>query len=73
VYVPSKYTIAYVLFFVKTPRILDYDGRLEEIVKTRKQLKGKTTIERKRINCIIIEAGVGLFLNKFAIQWEFFI
>ena len=35
-----------------------YYGRREEIVKKRKQLKAKTILERKRINCKIIETGV---------------
>jgi len=34
-----------------------YNGRREEIVKKRKQVKGKTILERKRINCKIIETG----------------
>jgi hypothetical protein len=34
----------------------DY-GRREEIVEKRKQLKAKTILERKRINCKIIETG----------------
>ncbi len=34
-----------------------YYGRREEIVKRRKQLKAKTMLERKRINCKIIETG----------------
>jgi hypothetical protein len=29
----------------------------EEVLKRRKQLKAKTMIERKRINCKIIETG----------------
>jgi hypothetical protein len=32
-----------------------YFGRREEIAKKRKQLKAKTILERKRINCKIIE------------------
>ncbi len=35
-----------------------YYGRREEIVEKRKQLKAKTILERKRINCKIIETGV---------------
>jgi len=35
-----------------------YYGRREEIEERRKQLKAKTILERKRINCKIIEAGV---------------
>ena len=34
-----------------------YYGRREEIVGKRKQLKAKTILERKRINCKIIETG----------------
>jgi hypothetical protein len=34
-----------------------YFGRREEILEKRKQLKAKTIIERKRINCKIIETG----------------
>jgi transposase InsO family protein len=34
-----------------------YYGRREEIVEKRKQLKVKTILERKRINCKIIEIG----------------
>ncbi len=34
-----------------------YYGRREEIVEKRKQLKAKTILERKRINCKIIETG----------------
>jgi putative transposase len=34
-----------------------YYGRRAEIEKKRKQLKGKTILERKRINCKIIETG----------------
>ena len=35
-----------------------YFGRREEILEKRKQLKAKTILERKRINCKIIETGV---------------
>ncbi len=34
-----------------------YYGRREEILEKRKQLKAKTMLERKRINCKIIETG----------------
>jgi hypothetical protein len=34
-----------------------YFGRREEILEKRKQLKAKTMLERKRINCKIIETG----------------
>ena len=34
-----------------------YYGRRENIVAKRKQLKAKTMLERKRINCKIIETG----------------
>ena len=34
-----------------------YYGRREAIVEKRKQLKAKTTLERKSINCKIIETG----------------
>ena len=34
-----------------------YFGRWEEILERRKQLKVKTMLERKRINCKIIETG----------------
>ncbi len=34
-----------------------YFGRREEILERRKQLKAKTVLERKRINCKIIETG----------------
>ncbi len=34
-----------------------YFGRREEILEKRKQLKAKTILERKRINCKIIETG----------------
>ena len=34
-----------------------YYGQREEIVKRRKQLKAKKMLERKRINCNIIETG----------------
>jgi hypothetical protein len=34
-----------------------YFGRREEILDKRKQLKAKTILERKRINCKIIETG----------------
>ena len=34
-----------------------YYGKREEIVERRKQLKAKTILERKRINCKIIETG----------------
>jgi hypothetical protein len=37
-----------------------YFGRREEILQKRKQLKAKTILERKRINCKIIETGVVL-------------
>jgi len=35
-----------------------YFGRREEILEKQKQLKPKTILERKRINCKIIETGV---------------
>jgi len=35
-----------------------YFGRREKILQKRKQLKAKTILERKRINCKIIETGV---------------
>ena len=35
-----------------------YYGRREEILEKRKQLKTKTMLERRRINCKIIETGV---------------
>ena len=34
-----------------------YYGRREEILERRKQLKLKTMLERKRINCKVIETG----------------
>ena len=34
-----------------------YYGRREEIVKKRIKLKGKTILDRKRINCKITETG----------------
>ena len=34
-----------------------YFGKQVEILKKRKQLKTKTMLERKRINCKIIETG----------------
>ena len=34
-----------------------YYDRRDKIVKERKQLKAKTILERKRINCKIIETG----------------
>jgi len=34
-----------------------YFGRRKEILETRKQLKAKTILERKRIKCKIIETG----------------
>ena len=39
-----------------TPDDVYYDRR-EKIVEKRKQLKTKTILERKRINCKIIETG----------------
>ena len=35
-----------------------YFGKREKILKKRKQLKVKTMLERKRINCKMIETGV---------------
>ncbi len=40
-----------------TPDDVYYERR-EKIVEKRKQLKAKTILERKRINCKIIETGV---------------
>ncbi len=34
-----------------------YFGRRDEVLERRKQLKAKTMLERKRINCKIIETG----------------
>ncbi len=34
-----------------------YYGQREEIVKRRKQLKAKTILERKRVNCNMVETG----------------
>ena len=38
-----------------------YFDRREEILEKRKQLKAKTILERKRINCKIIKAGAEIF------------
>ena len=38
-------------------KVIVYFGRREEIVKKGKQLKVKTILERKRINCKIIATG----------------
>ena len=35
-----------------------YYGNREEILERRKKLKAKTMLERKKINCKIIETGV---------------